>query len=353
MSSRRRVRFSLFASRDAGRRSALLSIGVAITLALGGCGTGQAPKAQPAPQARDQAASEPTWKWSDQQIGDFWRQVSAGPALKPAIWPGGAVVAVALSFDYQMGTIYDLKNPVTGPNTNSQYDGRVGLPRLLRLLDKYSLPASFFTTAVTAVFYPDTLKQIMASGRHEIGVHGWIHERNPDLPPDEERRLMEKSIAALQAVTGKRPVGYRSPAWQNTTNTLKLLSELHFLYDSSMMADDEPYEVLMDAKPIGVLEVPVEYVRDDAVYYATQQRVPVSPDEVLESWKAEFDKAYEEHGLFEITMHPRISGHRTRTIMLEKLITYIKGHRGVWFATHEQVARYVRANGQAGTAAMK
>jgi peptidoglycan/xylan/chitin deacetylase (PgdA/CDA1 family) len=342
MSSHRRVQFSLFASRDAGRRSALLSFGVAIIIAVGGCGRGDTPQAQQA--ARNPGASEPTWKWSDQRIGDFWSRVSAGPALKPASWPGGAVVAVALSFDYQMGTIYDDKNPAAGANTNSQYDGRVGLPRLLRLLDKYSVPASFFTTAVTAVFYPDTLKQIMASGRHEIGVHGWIHERNPDVPPDEERRLLEKSIAALKAVTGKRPVGYRSPAWQDTTNTLRLLHEFQFLYDSSMMADDEPYEVLLDTKPIGVLEVPVEYVRDDAVYYSTQQGNPVNPDDVLESWKAEFDKAYEEHGLFETTMHPRISGHRTRTIMLEKLITYIKGHRGVWFATHEQVARYVRAN---------
>jgi peptidoglycan/xylan/chitin deacetylase (PgdA/CDA1 family) len=289
-----------------GRCSALLCAGVAILMACGGCGRTQATGAQP-PQERKQAASEPTWKWSDQRIGEFWSRVGAGPALKPANWPGGAVVAVALSFDYQMGTIYDDKNPASAVNTNSQYDGRVGLPRLLRLLDKYSVPASFFTTAVTAAFYPDTLKQIMASGRHEIGVHGWIHERNPDLPPDDERRLLEKSITALQAVTGKRPVGYRSPAWENTPNTLKLLREFQFLYDSSMMADDEPYEVLMDGKSTGVLEVPVEWVRDDAVYYSTQQRNPVSPSDVLESWKAEFDKAYEEHGLFETTMHPRIS----------------------------------------------
>jgi peptidoglycan/xylan/chitin deacetylase (PgdA/CDA1 family) len=75
----------------------------------------------------------------------------------------------------------------------------------------------------------------MASGRHPIGVHGWIHERNPDLPPDDERRLLEKSIAALQALTGKRPVGYRSPAWRNTTNTLKLLRDFRFLYDSSIV----------------------------------------------------------------------------------------------------------------------
>jgi peptidoglycan/xylan/chitin deacetylase (PgdA/CDA1 family) len=311
---------------------------LAIMKAAGGWGQTQPIKAQSA----QLGPTEPIWKWSDQRIGKFWSLANAGPALKPANWPGRAVVAVALSFDYQMGTIYDDKNPVAAVNTNSQYDGRVGLPRLLRLLDKYEVPASFFTTAVTAVFYPDTLRQIMDSGRHEIGVHGWIHERNSDLPLDDERRLLEKSITALQAVTGKRPVGYRSPAWQNTLNTLQLLGEFHFLYDSSMMADDEPYEVLMDSKPIGVLEIPVEWVRDDAVYYSRQQRVPLNPSDVLETWKMEFDKAYEEHGLFEVTMHPRISGHRTRMIMLERLITYVKGHQGIWFATHEQVARYIR-----------
>jgi len=316
---------------------------LAVPLILAACAR-QAAETKQISESGGPAPADPLWKWSDQRIRDFWNRVGAGPSLKPANWPSGAVVAVALSFDYQMGTIYDDKNPAASTNTNSQYDGRVGLPRILRILDKYSVPASFFTTAVTAVFYPDTLKQIMASGRNEIGVHGWIHERNSDLPPEEERRLLDKAMAALEAVTGKRPVGYRSPAWQNTTNTLNLLRDHHFLYDSSMMADDEPYEVLLDSKPTGLLEIPVEWIRDDAVHYPTLTSAPLNPNDVLESWKAEFDKAYEEHGLFQTTMHPRISGHRTRAVMLEKLITYIKGHSGVWFATHEQVARYVLAN---------
>jgi len=330
--------------RCSSRKASLL----AVLLVLTGC-------ARPAAETKQEppAVADPLWKWSDQRIRDFWNKLGAGPSLKPASWPGGAVVAVALSFDYQMGTIYDDKNPATSTNTNSQYDGRVGLPRILRILDKYNVPASFFTTAVTAAFYPDTLKQIMASGRNEIGVHGWIHERNSDLPPDEEKRLLEKAMAALESVTGKRPVGYRSPAWQNTLNTLNLLRDHQFLYDSSMMADDEPYEVLLDSKPTGLLEIPVEWIRDDAVYYPTLTGAAMNPNDVLDSWKAEFDKAYEEHGLFQTTMHPRISGHRTRSMMLEKLITYIKGHSGVWFATHEEVARYVLANRAGATQAAK
>lgn len=289
----------------------------------------------------EQQPGDPTWKWSDERIVEFWRRVSAGPSLKPASWPDGAQAAVALSFDFQMGTVYE-PSPTASTNTNSQYDGRVGLPRLLKLLDKHKVPASFFVTGVTAQLYPDTIKQIEASGRHEIGVHGWVHENNTALAPDDERRLLAKAIAALESVSGKKPVGYRSPSWAFSEATLGLLREFGFLYDSGMMADDEPYEIYMDGKATGLLEVPVEWMRDDAMYY--QRQNPHSPNAVYEAWRAEFDKAYEERGLFQLTMHPRISGHRSRVQMLEQLITYIRGHRGVWFATHEQVARFVKSS---------
>jgi peptidoglycan-N-acetylglucosamine deacetylase len=285
------------------------------------------------------APQDPAWKWSDERVGAFWRRVSAGPSLKPAQWPENAQVAVALSFDYQMGTVYE-PSPTASTNTNSQYDGRVGLPRLLKLLDKHQVPASFFVTGVTAQFYPETIKEILASGRHEIGVHGWIHENNTALPAADERRLLAKAIAALEAVTGSKPVGYRSPSWAFSDATLGLLREFGFLYDSGMMADEEPYEIFIDGQATGLLEIPVEWMRDDAMYF--QRQDPHSPNAVLETWRAEFDKAYEERGLFQLTMHPRISGHRSRVVMLDQLITYIRGHRGVWFATHEQVARFVQ-----------
>jgi peptidoglycan/xylan/chitin deacetylase (PgdA/CDA1 family) len=239
-----------------------------------------------------------------------------------------------------MGTVYE-PSPSASTNTNSQYDGRAGLPRLLKILDKQNVPASFFVTGVTAYLYPDVIKQIMASGRHEIGVHGWIHENNVAVTADEERRLLAKAVAALEKVTGRKPVGYRSPSWQFSGATLGLLREHKFLYDSGMMADDDPYEILVGGQPTGVLEIPVEWMRDDAMYYPRSN--PHSPDAVFEVWRAEFDKAYEEHGLFQVTMHPRISGHRSRAAMLDKFITYMRQRPGVWFATHEQVARHVKS----------
>lgn len=293
---------------------------------------------QTRPASGSEPPPDPPSTWPDARVGEFWRRVSAGPSLKPARWPDNAVVAVALSFDYQMGTVYE-PSPAASTNTNSQYDGRVGLPRILKVLDKHRVPASFFVTGVTAQFYPDTIKQITASGRHEIGVHGWIHENNTTLSAAEEKRLLAKAIAALTAASGRKPVGYRSPSWAFSDATLALLREFGFLYDSGMMADEEPYEVFIDGRATGLLEIPVEWMRDDAMYF--QRQNPHSPAAVYETWRAEFDKAYEEGGLFQLTMHPRISGHRSRVVMLEQLITYMRGKRGVWFATHEQVARFV------------
>jgi peptidoglycan-N-acetylglucosamine deacetylase len=320
-------------------RSRTLPIFILAAACAAACGGSPDTVRAQASRSTEQPRADPTWKWSDQQIERFWRRLAPGRSLKPAQWPSGAVAAVALSFDYQMGTVYD-ENPAASTNTNSMYDGRSGLPRLLKVLDKNEVPASFFVTGVTAQYFPDTIKQILASGRHEIGVHGWIHENNSSVPADEERRLLQKAIAAITAATGKKPAGYRSPSWQFSAATLGLLRERGFLYDSGMMADDEPYEILAEGSPTGLVEIPVEWMRDDAMYYPRQN--PSSPEQFEQVLRAEFDKAYEEHGLFQVTMHPRISGHRSRVAMVERLIAYIRGHRNVWFATHEQVARYVQ-----------
>ena len=157
---------------------------------------------------------------------------------------------------------------------------------------------------------------------------------------------MGRALDRLQKITGKRPVGIRTPSWDFSPHTLKLIQEFGLLYDSSLMADDRPYELLSHGKRTGVVELPVEWILDDYPYFGFSRyaaiRPHIGPEAVLDIWKKEFDGAYRERTLFVLTMHPHIIGHRSRMDILARLIRYIKRHKGVWFATHEAIARVAK-----------
>jgi peptidoglycan/xylan/chitin deacetylase (PgdA/CDA1 family) len=254
-------------------------------------------------------------------------------------------VAVSLSFDVDNATA-TLSTGTLDYEVISrgEYGAVDGVPRLLRLLDKHQLPASFFIPAVSAALHPQMIKEIQVPGRHEIGIHGWIHERLPTLNNEkEELRLLTQSLELLTKMTGKRPVGYRAPSWQFSYWTMQQVKDAGFLYDSSLMASDDAYELLLDGKPTGVVELPIERILDDFPYFGGGANgSDPSLETVFEVFKSEFDAALEERGLFLLTMHPHIMGHRSRVALLDRLIQHIKSKPGVWFATHEQIARHVK-----------
>ena len=298
-----------------------------------------------APPASPEEAPDP-WERTMEDVRQEVELVRAGKDLTPSSWPGGARVAVALSFDFDSET-NALRDGEDSPGTHSQgqYSARVAVPRILSLLERHQVPASFFVPAVTAILHREEIGDIMAPGVHEIGLHGWIHERNSLLSEETERELMRRSYDTLSAIMGRAPVGIRTPSWDFSPSTLKLIRELGLLYDSSLMADDRPYELLEEGVPTGIVELPVEWLLDDYPYFGFSRfggiRPHINPDDVFEIWAAEFDMAYEEGTMFLLTMHPKYIGHRSRIAMLEDLIRYMKGFEGVWFATHEDIAGYV------------
>ncbi len=286
---------------------------------------------------------EPPWRWSDERIAREVGKVRAGRDLNPDHWPGGARVAALLSFDVDNETVW-LRDGDTGIGGLSQgeYGARRALGRLVDLLDEYDIPASFFGPAVSFSLAPRMIERIQASGRHEIGIHGWIHERNNQLPRAEEQRLLEQAVARMTELTGRRPVGYRAPSWNFSDSTLDLLLEMGFLYDSSLMADDRPYEIVADGEPTGLVELPVQWILDDAPLFNPLGDRYTNPRELLTVWKDEFDVAREEGTVFVLTMHPHYIGHRSRIVVLRELIEYIRGYPDAWFGTHEDAVRWVR-----------
>lgn len=284
------------------------------------------------------------WEWPEETWRGIVGKVRAGRSLKPKTWPGGARCAVGISFDSDHETLtLRTGNRSPGKLSQGQYGNRVAMPRILRILDEERIPATFFVPAVTAQLYPDEQKAVVGAG-HEIGIHSWIHEYNSTLAPEVERDLQLRAGEVLEKVTGVKPVGIRTPSWDFSETTLSITREMGLLYDSSLMADDDPYELVEDGEATGIVELPVEWIRDDAPYWMMDfQRglMPHSAPAMVEAiWKAEFDMAWEEGGLFLHVMHPHITGHRSRIPALTGLIRHIKEKGDIWFATHEQIARY-------------
>jgi peptidoglycan-N-acetylglucosamine deacetylase len=287
--------------------------------------------------------AQPGINWTEEQLRQAVAPARVGRKLTPKSWPGNARVAVCLSFDVDNES-YLLARGETSPTTLSAADfgAQSGLPRILGMLDRHRIPASFFIPAVSAIIHPEMIPAILKSGRHEIGVHGWIHEFLPALASEaEEERLLNQAIDYLTKASGKRPVGYRAPAWAFSSHTMGLLRKSGFLYDSSLQAMDEPYELVSNGTPTGIIELAIDWTLTETPYLGRGGTMP-SPELLYQLYKDEFDGAYEQGTIFVLTLHPHVTGHRAPMRHLEQFVTYMQSKPGVWFATGEQIARYLK-----------
>lgn len=264
------------------------------------------------------------------------------------LWPNGAKVAVSLTFDV------DAEAGVLGEGTQyakrltSLSEGRFGvtrgLPRILNLLRLYGIPATFFVPGYTAETHPDAISAIVEHG-HELAHHGYLHLRPDTAPEDVQREEFERGIDALKAIEPGGPVGYRSPAWELTPETLALLLERGFEYDSSCMGDDRPYVETHAGQSI--LELPVHWSLDDFPRFGWSidgGGNVTTADELFTSWSAEYRCAREENRHVVYTMHPEIIGRAYRLRQLEALVRVMVQDGGVWFARLDEVARHVAAD---------
>ncbi|WP_347309990.1 polysaccharide deacetylase family protein [Defluviimonas sp. SAOS-178_SWC] len=262
------------------------------------------------------------------------------------------MTTVCLTFDFDAVSLWfsSFNQTTATPMSRGVFGAEVGLPRMLSLLRQHDIPATFFVPSHTAVSFPDAVKAIGDAG-HEIALHGYCHEAPVGLTRDEEADLLDRAINRLSGAVGQgfRPLGYRSPAFDLSSDSVALLEERGLLYDSSMMATDfMPYRArkghVVDEEgfdpglPSKVVEIPVAWELDDFPYFTFLNRPLYSglraPDEVFGIWRDEFDFCHSlGGGVFTLTLHPQVIGRGPRLAMLGRLIDHMKSRPGVSFST--------------------
>jgi peptidoglycan/xylan/chitin deacetylase (PgdA/CDA1 family) len=276
----------------------------------------------------------------------------------PLSTPDGRRIAVALTFDFDAEAAWLGSFKLDTPSALSRgaYGANEGVPRILRLLDNYHLPATFYIPGDTADRHPEETRAIAAAG-HEIGHHGYLHEPPHLLDEPAEREMLERGLDALNRIVHRIPRGYRSPAWELSKNTFRLLGEYGFEHDASQLARDRPYWVDDRGVRTNLVEVPGAWELCDSGHFlfmpASHLPGMSSPSKVEEIWRDDFDGMYAESGdvCYVLTMHPQIIGRHHRIAMLERVIGYILEHDGVWFAQMSEIADEFRSRQPVASAA--
>ena len=275
----------------------------------------------------------------------------AAPEPAGPLWPEGKIAALTVTFDVDGETVW-WEDPATqrappGSLSHGRYGPQSAVPKILELLERHRLRATFFMPSWIAETYPEVARSIVAAG-HELGAHGVRHESPSTLEREEELRTLRESREVLQKITGATVVGYRAPSWALSESTLGLVAQEGFLYSSNLMDSDLPY---VHHEPRGLVELPVSWVLDDAAHFWFDEdswnKPLVSAASVALLWKEDFEAAYEKGGYFNLTLHPQFIGRPARIKMLDEFLAWTRGFPAVWFATGEEVAARVKEISQA------
>lgn len=259
------------------------------------------------------------------------------------VWPAGKCSAFCFTVDVDAESplLWNLReqsaHATIGQLEQRSYGPRVGIWRLLDLLQRHGIKASFFVPGIVAENHPELLPAFVERG-HEVGLHGYFHEIVSQVSDAEFTGALDASLEIFHRQVGITPKGFRSPAWEMTSH---MISELvaRGLYDSSLSGFDNPYTVG------GVVEIPVQWALDDAVYFkflggGVDKWAPSPPGPVLEGWIDEWEMLHAEGSVFMLTVHDWIAGRAYRIRLLEKLLERVLASPGAWVATVGELAAY-------------
>ena len=245
------------------------------------------------------------------------------------------------------------------------FAGEVGAPRLLKLFERWGIKTTWFIPGHSAETFPKEMRAVAESG-HEIGIHGYSHENPIAMTPEQEEEVLDKCIALIEDLSGRRPTGYVAPWWEFSNVTNELLLKKGIKYDHSLMHNDfTPYYVrvgdawtkidyagkpsdwmrpLVRGEETDLIEIPANWYLDDLPPMMFIKKSPnshgfVNPRHLEEMWRDQFDWVYREmdYAVFPITIHPDVSGRPQVLMMLERLYEHMKGHAGVRFVTMDEM----------------
>ena len=250
--------------------------------------------------------------------------------------------------------------------SRGMFSGEVGTPRLLKLFDRWGIKTTWFIPGHSVETFPEQMQAVADAG-HEVGMHGYSHENPIAMTPEQEEAVMDKSIALIENLTGRRPTGYVAPWWEFSPVSNELLLKKGIKYDHSLMHNDfTPYYVrvgdswtkidytkkaeewmkpLVRGQETDLIEIPASWMLDDLPPMMFIKAAPnshgfVNPRHLEEIWRDQFDWVYREmdYAVFTFTIHPDVSGKPQVLLMLERLYDYIIRHPGVTFTTFDAIA---------------
>jgi peptidoglycan-N-acetylglucosamine deacetylase len=265
-------------------------------------------------------------------------------------WPDSARCAAMLCFDVDGETTALSEDPQLSRRrtlmSQCEYGPRIGVPRLLGLLDHLGAPATFFIPGYIAEQHPRMVEAIAAAG-HEIGLHGYLHEKLTYLNQEQEEEILVRCLEILERQTGRQPMGYRAPWFETNPWTADLLQRHGLAYCASEMGDDVPY-----LHPNGLVEIPGQWLLEDWEQFAFNADpawgfIPENCEKVFDLWRREFEAMHDFGCCFVLTLHPWLSGRPSRVRLLEDLLNLMRERSGVWFARGGELAAYVRAHPEA------
>ncbi len=273
----------------------------------------------------------------------------------PIPWPENHRCAVAITWDIDAESSLKYRYPdkadsLVATQSMLRYGPRIAIPRLVNALRSLEMSQTFFMPGWVMEHYPATVELLLKNG-HEIALHGYLHERSNELSKEQEAELLDKAVAIYRSQVGQQPKGWRAPAFAFSENSAELLMHAGFEYDSSLMGNDIPYVLQLNAHSL--IELPTGWHLDDWPYYMHNSdfryTMPIlTPANAMQAFRAEFDAAWEHGSLLITVWHPFLSGRIPRLAEAVKFMEHIRTRGRTWLTRLDEVSAHVKKCMQSG-----